>query len=199
MSRSATVILAWMMVSRSLSVTEAMTELARLRPVTRPNNGFIRQLRLFEAMGCTVDAASSRYRYFAILHGSIPRIPLAPVSIQAGEMKMKCRKCRCVVASQQQVLPHSTGRSPDWCPQEQGADTNISKACKLGIFIVDVDRLLPNLLIEQDTFLDITQKFNCSQCNHKIGNYGMAQCPCGAGLIKSIWINFSRVDKTIHS
>ena len=56
----------WMMVTRSLSVTEAMAELQRLRPVTRPNDGFIRQLRLFKAMGCRVDTESSRYRYFSI-------------------------------------------------------------------------------------------------------------------------------------
>ena len=47
-SRSATVILAWLMASESKSVTAAMAQLASVRPQCRPNPGFWRQLNLFQ-------------------------------------------------------------------------------------------------------------------------------------------------------
>merc|ERR1712110_344080 len=131
------VLVAWLMVTRSLSVSEAMGELQRLRPVTRPNDGFIRQLRLFEAMGCRVDPESSRYRYFSILHNSARNMEWTPALVRAGDIILKCSKCRSVIASQQQFLTHTPSKGPDWCPQEQEEVTNIPTACNIGIFIVD--------------------------------------------------------------
>ena len=185
-------VVAWMMVTRSVSVIEAMAELQRLRPVTRPNDGFIRQLRLFKAMGCRVDTNSSRYRYFSILHGSAPSIEWTPPQIKVGDIKLKCSKCRRVIASQQQFLPHIQGDIPDWCPREQEPD--ISASCKIGIFIVDVAKISQH----GETSWDRTQKYNCSHCGHKIGNIGTAQCPCGSSSEQLIWINLSKVDKTYH-
>ena len=45
-SRSASVILAWMMETQSRTLTEASGTLASLRPQCKPNNGFIKQLKL---------------------------------------------------------------------------------------------------------------------------------------------------------
>ena len=185
----------WMMVTRSLSVTEAMAELQRLRPVTRPNDGFIRQLRLFKAMGCRVDTESSRYRYFSILHGSAPRKEWTPPQVKVGDIKLKCSKCRSVIASQQQFLPHIQGDKPDWCPREEETIPDLTSSCKIGVFIVDVAKILHH---GDPSSWDKTQKYNCSKCGHKIGNIGTAQCPCGSSSEKLIWINLSKVDKTHH-
>ena len=192
MSRSASVLVAWMMVSESLSVTEAMEELQRLRPATRPNDGFIRQLKLFDAMGRRVDSDSSRYRYFSILHGSARGTEWTPPHIQAGDILLKCSKCRSVIASQQQFLPHTQGKDPDWCPQELESETNISSSCQVGIFIVDVALILQN----SESSSDRTQKFNCIKCHQKLGNIGIAQCPCGSSSRELIWMNLSKVDKS---
>ena len=183
------------MVTRSLSVSQAMGELRRMRPVTRPNDGFIRQLRLFEAMGCRVDTDSSRYRYFSILHNSARSMEWTwtPPLVRAGDIILKCSKCRIMIASEQQFLPHTPGKDPDWCPQEQEEETNIPTACKIGIFIVDVDRILQH---DEQSSWDRTQKFNCSKCCQKIGNIGAVQCPCGSSSEKLIWINLSKVDKS---
>ena len=186
-------LVAWLMVTRSVSLAEAMGQLRRARPVISPNAGFIRQLRLFEAMGCRVDTDSSRYRYFSVLHNSVGGIEWTPPQVRVGDIILKCSKCRSVIANQQQFLLHSQGKDPDWSPQEQEEGTNIPITCKVGIFIVDVDRILQH---GEPSSWDKTQKFNCAKCCQKIGNIGTAQCPCGSTSRKLIWINLSKVDKS---
>ena len=184
-------LVAWLMVTRSVSLTEAMGQLRRARPVISPNAGFIRQLRLFEAMGCRVDTDCSRYRYFSVLHNSVRRIERewTPTQVRVGDIILKCSKCRSAVANQQQFLPHTPGKDPDWCPQEQKEGTT----CKDGVFIVDVDRISKH---GEPASWDKTQKFNCAKCCQKVGNIGTAQCPCGASSRKLIWINLSKVDRS---
>ena len=125
-SRSATVILAWLMASESKSVTAAMAQLASVRPQCRPNPGFWRQLNLFQvtflhyytytfllqslvsssspvllqSMGCRVEPASARYIYFCQLHGSSLQSPAPSPSPGPG---YRCSRCRAVLAAQSQV------------------------------------------------------------------------------------------------
>jgi protein-tyrosine phosphatase len=47
-SRSATVVAAWLMVSKKMSHKEALSFLAARRKVICPNPGFVKQLELFE-------------------------------------------------------------------------------------------------------------------------------------------------------
>ena len=50
-SRSASVVVAYLCFSMGLSVDEALDTLRHDRPEAHPNNGFMQQLRLFKAMG----------------------------------------------------------------------------------------------------------------------------------------------------
>eukprot|EP01116_Phalansterium_solitarium_P004596 TRINITY_DN1562_c0_g1_i1.p1 TRINITY_DN1562_c0_g1~~TRINITY_DN1562_c0_g1_i1.p1 ORF type:complete len:180 (-),score=40.08 TRINITY_DN1562_c0_g1_i1:461-1000(-) len=54
-SRSATVVIAYLMVNEGMSVTEARDAVKLKRPIIWPNPGFMRQLGLFEQMGRQVD------------------------------------------------------------------------------------------------------------------------------------------------
>jgi len=187
-SRSATVILAWVMASESKSVTTAMAQLASVRPQCRPNPGFWRQLNLFQSMGCRVEPASARYIYFCQLHGSSLESPVPSASPGPGN---RCSRCRAVLAAQSQVLEHSEGVSPDWCPALEASSAPAPR-CRRGVFIVE----LRNNLDQPSSRAPVVtrQRLDCHKCGHKVGNRGLASCGCGAVLARAAWLNLSKVD-----
>ena len=183
MSRSATVVAAWLLnTGQAETVEESLDIIKKQRPMIKPNLGFLRQLKLF-AKNPTLDTKCPHYVQFAILHGSVlPTIELDP---SKTELKLKCRKCRAVVAVKEQILHHSESYSPDWCPDYQD---NV-EACKLGVFIVN-----PARICQAGLDLTCTNRFDCGKCKTKIGNIGLASCGCGADMQQCIWINYARVD-----
>ncbi|VDK85968.1 unnamed protein product [Dibothriocephalus latus] len=62
-SRSATVVIAYVMRKYGISYNDAFYRVTRMRSV--PNSGFINQLKLFESMNFTVDETSPLYKQFA--------------------------------------------------------------------------------------------------------------------------------------
>ena len=161
--------------------------LTSLRPRCKPNDGFIKQLKLFEQMNCKLDTSNVYYKWFKLIHGSPINCDSPPSGVRG---KIKCCKCRCVVAFEDQVLPHLPGRSPDWSGQEEVISD--SKAhCRQGLFIVDASKML-----EINQLYD-NSKYNCLKCGSKLGNFGHSSCGCGAIMKKGIWLNFTKVDRRI--
>ena len=73
MSRSATVVAAYLMASEQLDTDKALAALRAAYPQACPNDGFYRQLALFGSMACHLDpgnAALRRYRAEAALEQS---------------------------------------------------------------------------------------------------------------------------------
>jgi len=64
-SRSATIVLSYLMRKEGLSLKEAKESVMKLRNIG-PNEGFLRQLRLFEKMKFSIDSSDSDYRAFAL-------------------------------------------------------------------------------------------------------------------------------------
>ncbi|KAI8074797.1 protein-tyrosine phosphatase-like protein [Gongronella butleri] len=60
-SRSATVVTAYLMQRDRLRFREALARIKRERPFINPNEGFLHQLRLYEAMNYTVDDKHPKY------------------------------------------------------------------------------------------------------------------------------------------
>jgi len=60
-SRSATVVISHLMATQRLSVDQAREEVRQRRPVICPNSGFMKQLHLFETMGCRLQANHPRF------------------------------------------------------------------------------------------------------------------------------------------
>ncbi|RKP10944.1 protein-tyrosine phosphatase-like protein [Thamnocephalis sphaerospora] len=61
-SRSATLVIAYLMWKRQLTVAESWDIVAKARSIIRPNIGFIYQLQLYEKLGYQVDESSEQYR-----------------------------------------------------------------------------------------------------------------------------------------
>ncbi|KAJ2915505.1 hypothetical protein MD484_g4924, partial [Candolleomyces efflorescens] len=63
-SRSSTIVAAYLMQSRKLSPTEAVDLIRLVRPIVDPNPGFLRQLEVFHQAGWTISADSTGVRRF---------------------------------------------------------------------------------------------------------------------------------------
>nr|XP_043618559.1 tyrosine-protein phosphatase yvh1-like [Erigeron canadensis] len=64
LSRSASVITAYLMRSERLSAQDALESLRQIKPYVFPNDGFLQQLAMFEEMGFKVDHSSPVYKRF---------------------------------------------------------------------------------------------------------------------------------------
>eukprot|EP00252_Welwitschia_mirabilis_P005641 TRINITY_DN16143_c0_g2_i2.p1 TRINITY_DN16143_c0_g2~~TRINITY_DN16143_c0_g2_i2.p1 ORF type:complete len:215 (+),score=28.39 TRINITY_DN16143_c0_g2_i2:102-746(+) len=63
-SRSASMVVAYLMRIENLSLQEALRSLQDVSPTACPNKGFMEQLQMFENMGCKVDHSHPIYRSF---------------------------------------------------------------------------------------------------------------------------------------
>lgn len=63
-SRSASVIVAYLMKIESLSVKDALSSLREVSSKVCPNKGFMEQLQMFEEMGCRIDPMHPVYKSF---------------------------------------------------------------------------------------------------------------------------------------
>jgi len=182
-SRSATVVMAWLMRRERFSVDEAYRRLVSIRPSCEPNHGFMHQLHLFKRMNCTVDTVSKYYLNFALQHGNVI---CSLLNLVPGEIHYSCRKCRLPIATEGMILNHQSGKFPKW------EDPDVKdKHCKQGLFIVP-----PIWLSEKNPFHWYKfNKLNCHRCKCKIGSWGMCSCACGASGRIGVLINLSTVDR----
>ena len=110
-SRSATVVIAYMMQKHHMSPDEALAQLRESRSVCEPNSGFMDQLWLFHSMNMPEKvedlAAYQKWLYSRDLEASraVRQAPEAEkirfedeYTTSTGQVtfEMKCRKCRCV-------------------------------------------------------------------------------------------------------
>lgn len=69
-SRSATIVTAYLMRLNDMRYKEALAMLKRVRPFVTPNQGFIDQLRLYQTMGNRVDVNHPEYKKFLETHSN---------------------------------------------------------------------------------------------------------------------------------
>ena len=178
------------MKSRNISFQESLNYLQSVRSQCRPNNGFVRQLKLFQFMKYSLDIKSPKYLQFLITHDAMDNIP--DDLENDSKVRYKCSKCRTVVAGDSQVLPHGPGVSPDWCPGDTCDDRR--DTCRQGIFIVSTCQVRSHV---SPLMSLTTAKYNCVRCGHKLGNIGLSSCGCGATLTRGIWVNLRQVDRSV--
>ncbi|KAL8597520.1 hypothetical protein ACOMHN_033391 [Nucella lapillus] len=129
-SRSATVVIAYMMRTNSLSKVAALEFVRSRRSIVSPNDGFLQQLDLFELMGCKVNQTHEEFRRYMLSKmavrsksgfgdHSIPSSVYRPESSPeaATDVVYKCRKCRRVLFLSTALMPHMKGQGEsafDW-------------------------------------------------------------------------------------
>ncbi|MED6170625.1 hypothetical protein PIB30_032910 [Stylosanthes scabra] len=202
-SRSAAVITAYLMRMENLSLEDALESLRKSYEFVCPNDGFLEQLRMFEEMGFKVDHSSSIYKRFRLKilgdnHFSGSRIdssklgadPGMPVQISSdveGATKVennrsptyRCKKCRRIVALQENVLAHVPGEgetSFEWHKRRSGNPFNKS-----------------NESFEEGA---LEGKLSCVHCDARLGYFNWAgiQCSCGSWITPGFQLHKGRVD-----
>lgn len=124
-SRSASVAVGYLMQSKSMNFDRSLEIVKRSAPSACPNIGFVRQLILFQEMEFTLDSSYIPYKKFLTEQAaikfhkgtvdlqsfSLPDESLMGLESKTGETKSlyRCRKCRSLVATSQNVLEIASG------------------------------------------------------------------------------------------
>ena len=198
-SRSASIVIAYMMQSRGMTADDAHALLKTARPLVEPNDGFAEQLRLFGQMGCPDDVVGNpqyqRWLYQRELARS-REIRQAPETIRFEDeakgatatieesvspeaKEYRCRKCRRSLATTSYVV-------------HQKADGH-TEACA-HVFVEPLSWMRPEL--EQGK---LDGKLNCpnEKCGQNVGKYAWqgSRCSCNKWIVPGINIIRSKVDE----
>lgn len=217
-SRSAAIITAYLMRTERLSQKDALESLWQSCEFVCPNDGFLEQLRMFEEMGFKVDRDSLVYKRFRLKvlgesynrgekmdnskFGADPGLPKDEnVSSEAGVKERetfstplyRCKKCRRLVASQENVISHVPGEgetSFEWHKRRSGNPFNKNDTECSSVF---VEPLRWMAAVEEG---EVEGKLSCAQCNSRLGyfNWSGIQCSCGSWITPAFQLHKSKID-----
>ncbi|XP_048481610.1 dual specificity protein phosphatase MPK-4 [Plutella xylostella] len=120
-SRSAAVVIAYIMDKYKLRYDDAFTLVKGKRRFVAPNVGFVAQLKLFGHMGCEINKEDPRFKQFRLrLAGQkLKEVKILPQSFlelvkedpglareRPSPLVYRCASCRRVLATQGNLLPH---------------------------------------------------------------------------------------------
>ncbi|KAI0266544.1 hypothetical protein BC834DRAFT_875062 [Gloeopeniophorella convolvens] len=126
MSRSATIVAAYIMYSQNIDVNAAIDLIRKVRPGISPNEGFMAQLEIFHQASFKVSRRDKATRMFyleraveEIMNGDgsapemdmfakFPRTPTdsAPATPGGPRRRIRCRMCRTELANREHMLDH---------------------------------------------------------------------------------------------
>lgn len=212
-SRSAAVITAYLMRTEQLSREAALESLRKSCDSVCPNDGFLDQLKMFEDMGFKVDHTSPIYKRFRLtLLGEsynrgekIDSSKFGAVVSSEGEVSSnvgynnhrhvyRCKKCRKIVASQNNVVEHIPGEGEEsfgW-HKRKGRDLfNKSEEAECSSIFVEPLRWMT--AVEEGA---LQGKLSCVHCEARLGyfNWSGIQCNCGSWITPAFQLHKNRVD-----
>ncbi|XAR68402.1 Phosphoprotein phosphatase [Bertholletia excelsa] len=217
-SRSAAIIAAYLMRTERLSQEDALESLRQSCEFACPNDGFLEQLKMFEEMGFKVDHASPIYKRFRLKIlgdsynrgetidssklGADPGLPTEVSSEveKSGNMTVvstpayRCKKCRRVVALQENVVDHVPGEgetSFEWHKRKSGNPFNKGDDIECSSIFIEPLRWMTT--VEEG---GLEGKLSCVHCEARLGyfNWSGIQCSCGSWITPAFQLHKSRVD-----
>ncbi|KAL1513306.1 hypothetical protein ABEB36_002728 [Hypothenemus hampei] len=189
-SRSATVVIAYVMKKYELSYSEAFERVKSKRSIVFPNQGFVSQLKLYKELGYEIKVSDMKYKLFRLTMAAdrVRKVKILPqnfmdlIQIDPGLPQCqpepntyRCQKCRRVLASESNLIIH----------QDKGIP------CTKTYFIEPISWMNANQ--------NIQGKLHCPKCNHKVGSFSWimgCQCPCGVQVAPAFYLVPSKVDYT---
>ncbi|XP_071947783.1 dual specificity protein phosphatase 12-like [Antedon mediterranea] len=209
-SRSASVVIAYLMEKECLTVDEALKEVQKIRPAVMPNEAFISQLQLYHQMGNRIDKEDPRYKRFRLVQWANKikagddtsyRIAADPKnSSTLQEVIFKCKKCRRLLLSRGNIIGHDQGSGQEafkWNKRNMLAEVSsdpVTQSRCTSLFIEPVSWM-------ESAIIGTTQgKIVCPKCSAKIGSFNWSgeQCSCGAWVTPSFHVHLNKVDKVIQ-
>ena len=200
-SRSATVVVAYLMHKYHLSPLEALNQLREARGVCEPNSGFMHQLDLYHKMICPADVENhpvyQRWLYDRELRASrsVGQAPEASKirfedeheSKGSGEIELRCKKCRRALATSPFLVEHK--------PREKPGDAlslPVPPSACAHYFLDALSWMRSEL--EQGK---LEGRLECPKCKANVGKYAWQglQCSCGDWVVPGISLVKGRVDE----
>ncbi|CAE7192697.1 hypothetical protein CFE70_007049 [Pyrenophora teres f. teres 0-1] len=206
-SRSATIVIAYLMQEHNISPSEALSHLRQARSICEPNDGFMKQLELYGEMQTPEDVegtpAYQRWVYQREIElsracGQAPeadkiRFEDEHVTDEASGFELRCRKCRRALATSKYLLPHGP-RSDVSNEKAEGPSTAAASQNCAHYFLDPLSWMRPEL--EQGK---LEGRLECpnQKCRNNVGKYawqGM-QCSCGEWIVPGISLAKGRIDE----
>lgn len=200
-SRSATVVIAFLMKKDHLSFTEAYDKLKKLKPDVQVNHGFEDQLCLYESMQCEVDTSSPLYKQYRLTKitekfpelQNVPKEVFAvdPANSRTSEVSYRCRKCRRTLFRHSSILSHPVG---DGAFQHKKS-SNLSGLVQCTSYFIE-----PVLWMEPALLGVMDGQLLCPKCNSKLGSFSWCgdRCSCGRWVTPAFQLHRNRVDEIRH-
>ncbi|KAK9827884.1 hypothetical protein WJX74_007792 [Apatococcus lobatus] len=183
-SRSCTVVAAYLMSIEGLPVDTALQELRQKRPMCRPNDGFLEQLHAFDVMNKKLLTQHPAYKKYHLQNlaeqwqenSTIDTSTLANPSDTAGQVLYRCRRCRRLISTQTEVMSASSGHQSD-----------ASASC---LFVE------PMQWMSEITSGHVQGKLYCPGCKTRIGSFNWAgmRSPTGAWVTPAFHLQLSKLD-----
>ncbi|EDK36210.2 hypothetical protein PGUG_00308 [Meyerozyma guilliermondii ATCC 6260] len=212
-SRSVTVVMAYLMYHYKLSVSQSLHAVKRRNGAAEPNTGFMEQLQLYFDMNLTLDTNNPDYKKLLVnlnlrkdpsgkslmdIYGSNTSPQDTP---KVHNAQLRCKRCRQVLALSSQIETHVP-------PEADSRQAQFIKTAPNSRRIIDVKPASPScshyFLTEPLNWMkdelqgkgELDGKFQCPKCNSKVGGYSWkgTRCSCGRWMIPALHVQTAKVD-----
>ncbi|XP_023720741.1 dual specificity protein phosphatase MPK-4 isoform X1 [Cryptotermes secundus] len=205
-SRSATVVIAYIMKKYELSFEDAFERVKSRRRFVGPNPGFTSQLHLYETMKWQVDKANVQFRMYRlhVAATQVKKVKILPqncmdvvksdpslITVKPEPLVYRCRKCRRIVASASNLLPHIPKERPSWTDKKWSTeDREAMMLCSETYFVEPLAWM-------SSVTQSLQGKIHCPKCKSKLGSFSWimgCQCPCGSKISPAFYLVPSKVE-----
>lgn len=221
-SRSASVVIAYVMKKHRKSFLEAFEIVKKRRRFVGPNPGFVAQLKLYEEMDFGIDNTNIQFKMYRlqIAADKVRKAKILPqncidlikpdpalTTVRPEPTVYRCKKCRRIVASASNILPHTIHEKQIWrhisskrtskeVKRVQEPVEHVKKENQVMEFCSKIYFIEP-LAWMPDIIHNVEGKLNCPKCNTKLGSFSWiagSQCPCGSKIAPAFYLVPSKVD-----
>ncbi|XP_054008234.1 dual specificity protein phosphatase MPK-4 [Hylaeus anthracinus] len=222
-SRSATLVVAYLMKKYGKSFSDTFDMVKEKRRFIGPNAGFLAQLKLYEEMSYGIDNTSVHFKMYKlqIAADKVRKAKILPqtcaelikpdpalATVRPEPTVYRCKKCRRIVASASNILPHMPKEKQIWRHVSTKRTSKQSKPSHEPVDPQKKEEQQPTefctkiLFVEPLAWMpDITHnlegKLNCPKCSTKLGSFSWiagSQCPCGSKIAPAFYLVPSKVD-----
>ncbi|ESQ55593.1 hypothetical protein EUTSA_v10027467mg [Eutrema salsugineum] len=208
---SASIVIAYLMRTEKLSVKDALASLRQSSNVS-PNQGFLKQLELFEKMNFKVDRSSPIFKRFRLKalgyiysqDKKFDRLKLRadPEKSNSGgdTSTYQCKKCRRVVLLQEQVMNHTPGEADlEFSAMFANMNGDVQNKNHGG---EQQQKQCTSVFVEPMSWMNgvedgVSQgKLMCPNCNARLGSFDWSgsYCSYGSKIVPAFQFQLSRVD-----
>ncbi|XP_033229283.1 dual specificity protein phosphatase MPK-4-like [Belonocnema kinseyi] len=209
-SRSATLIIAYMMKKYNMSFSKAFEAVKQKRRFVGPNPGFIAQLKLYEHMDFSINNNNIQFKLYRLQvaadnvrkakilpqnHMDLIRSDPGLATVRPEPTVYRCKKCRRIVANASNILPHAPKEQQIWRhvstkrhdkpPKQikclQMPESATQEEQKTAEICMKTYFIEPLAWMPEITH-NVEGKLNCPKCNSKLGAFSwISGCQCPCG------------------